>query len=138
MLRGVNDTLADARELVRLLRGIPSLVNLIPFNPWPGAPFESSDLETIRAFQNEIHRLAGDALTINDDYTKRDGDEADHKMAISDSQLGNRDDNHQRCMIKCSVRTPRGRDILAACGQLAVVNNAKGLKQNNNAVVTNG
>ena len=42
MLKGVNDSLADARELVRLLAGIPAKINLIPFNPWPGAPYECS------------------------------------------------------------------------------------------------
>jgi len=78
MLRGVNDSLADARELVRLLDGIPSKINLIPFNPWPGAPYECSSGETIRRF--------GDFLA-----------EAGYASPI---------------------RTPRGRDILAACGQL--------------------
>jgi 23S rRNA (adenine2503-C2)-methyltransferase len=78
MLKGVNDTPADARELVRLIRGIPSKVNLIPFNPWPGAPYECSDEVTIRAFA-EIVMNAGYASP---------------------------------------VRTPRGRDIFAACGQL--------------------
>ncbi|NIP74064.1 MAG: 23S rRNA (adenine(2503)-C(2))-methyltransferase RlmN, partial [Gammaproteobacteria bacterium] len=50
MLKGVNDSDADARELVRLLDGIPAKVNLIPFNPWPGAPFECSTPERIEAF----------------------------------------------------------------------------------------
>ena len=78
MLKGVNDSPADARALVKLIRGIPSKVNLIPFNPWPGAPFECSDDKTIAAFA-DILAHAG--------YT-------------------------------APVRTPRGRDILAACGQL--------------------
>jgi 23S rRNA (adenine2503-C2)-methyltransferase len=78
MLKGVNDSPADARALVKLIRGIPAKVNLIPFNPWPGAPFECSDDATIAAF-GEILARAG--------YT-------------------------------APVRTPRGRDILAACGQL--------------------
>ncbi len=50
MLKGVNDTVADARELVRLLRGIPAKVNLIPFNPWPGAPYQCSTRPAIRRF----------------------------------------------------------------------------------------
>ncbi|MYH36931.1 MAG: 23S rRNA (adenine(2503)-C(2))-methyltransferase RlmN [Rhodospirillaceae bacterium] len=78
MLKGVNDSDADARELVRLLRDIPAKINLIPFNPWPGAPYECSSERRIRAF-----------MTI--------------------------------CLdggLTCIVRTPRGRDIMAACGQL--------------------
>jgi 23S rRNA (adenine2503-C2)-methyltransferase len=78
MLKSVNDTDADARELVRLLRGIPAKINLIPFNPWPGARHECSEWERIEAF-SEIVFNAGYASPI---------------------------------------RTPRGRDILAACGQL--------------------
>ena len=78
MLKGVNDSLADARELVRLLAGIPAKINLIPFNPWPGAPYECSDWEQIEGFAEVVNR-AGYAWPI---------------------------------------RTPRGRDILAACGQL--------------------
>jgi 23S rRNA (adenine2503-C2)-methyltransferase len=78
MLKGVNDTDRDARELVRLLRGLPAKINLIPFNPWPGNRFECSDWERIERFA-EIVFKAGYASPI---------------------------------------RTPRGRDILAACGQL--------------------
>jgi 23S rRNA (adenine2503-C2)-methyltransferase len=78
MLKSVNDTLADARELVRLLAGIPAKINLIPFNPWPGAPYECSDWGQIEKFA-EIVNKAGYASP---------------------------------------VRTPRGRDIMAACGQL--------------------
>ncbi len=78
MLKGVNDTPADARGLLRLIAGIPAKVNLIPFNPWPGAPYECSDPETIEAFAAILKR-AGYASP---------------------------------------VRKPRGRDILAACGQL--------------------
>ena len=78
MLKGVNDTPADARALVKLIRGIPAKVNLIPFNPWPGAPFECSDEATIEAF----------AKTLMD------------------------------AGYAAPVRTPRGRDIMAACGQL--------------------
>jgi 23S rRNA (adenine2503-C2)-methyltransferase len=78
MLKGVNDSEADARELVRLIRGIPAKVNLIPFNPWPGSRFETSSGNAIRRFA-EIVMAAGYASP---------------------------------------VRTPRGRDILAACGQL--------------------
>jgi 23S rRNA (adenine2503-C2)-methyltransferase len=78
MLKGVNDSLADARALVRLLSGIPAKINLIPFNPWPGSRYECSDWEQIEKFADVVNR-AGYASP---------------------------------------VRTPRGRDILAACGQL--------------------
>ena len=78
MLKGVNDLLADARALVRLIKGIPAKINLIPFNPWPGTTYECSDWEQIEKF-SEIVFDAGYASP---------------------------------------VRTPRGRDILAACGQL--------------------
>ena len=78
MLRDVNDSPAEARELVRLLAGIPAKVNLIPFNPWPGAPFERSTEPAIDAFA-EIVNAAG---------------------------------------YSAPVRTPRGEDIMAACGQL--------------------
>lgn len=78
MLKGVNDSDADARELVRLLKGIPAKINLIPFNPWPGSRYECSDWDRIEQF-SEIIFNAGYASP---------------------------------------VRTPRGRDILAACGQL--------------------
>jgi 23S rRNA (adenine2503-C2)-methyltransferase len=78
MLKGVNDSDADARELVRLLKGVPAKINLIPFNPWPGTRYECSDWERIERFSEIVFR-AGYASP---------------------------------------VRTPRGRDILAACGQL--------------------
>ena len=78
MLKGVNDSLEDAKALVRLLKGIPAKINLIPFNPWPGSPYECSDWATIEKFANVVNR-AGYASP---------------------------------------VRTPRGRDIMAACGQL--------------------
>jgi 23S rRNA (adenine2503-C2)-methyltransferase len=78
MLKGVNDSVADAKELVRLLAKIPAKINLIPFNPWPGAPFECSDWEQIEKFAEVVNR-AGYASP---------------------------------------VRSPRGRDIMAACGQL--------------------
>jgi 23S rRNA (adenine2503-C2)-methyltransferase len=78
MLKGVNDSAADARELVRLLRGFPAKINLIPFNPWPGSDYECPSWDRIEAFAEIINR-AGYASPI---------------------------------------RTPRGRDILAACGQL--------------------
>jgi 23S rRNA (adenine2503-C2)-methyltransferase len=78
MLKGVNDSDADARELVRLLKPIHAKVNLIPFNPWPGAPYECSS-------NNRIHRFA--------EIVNEGG-------------------------LSAPVRTPRGRDILAACGQL--------------------
>ena len=78
MLKGVNDSDADARQLVKMLSGIPAKINLIPFNPWPGAPYECSDWDRIEAFAEIVNR-AGYASP---------------------------------------VRTPRGRDIMAACGQL--------------------
>ncbi len=78
MLKGMNDSPRHAKELINLLRGIPAKVNLIPFNPWPGSPYECSDWETIESFADRIN-AAGYASPI---------------------------------------RTPRGRDILAACGQL--------------------
>ena len=78
MLKGVNDSLAEARALVKLLAGIPAKINLIPFNPWPNTRYECSDWETIERFAEVVNR-AGYASP---------------------------------------VRTPRGRDILAACGQL--------------------
>jgi 23S rRNA (adenine2503-C2)-methyltransferase len=78
MLKDVNDSDAEARELVRLLKGIPAKINLIPFNPWPGTKYECSDWERIEQFSEIVFR-AGYASP---------------------------------------VRTPRGRDILAACGQL--------------------
>jgi 23S rRNA (adenine2503-C2)-methyltransferase len=78
MLKGVNDSIADAKGLVRLLAKIPAKINLIPFNPWPGAPYECSDWEQIEKFGEVVNR-AGYASP---------------------------------------VRSPRGRDIMAACGQL--------------------
>lgn len=78
MLKGVNDSLADAKALVRLLAGIPAKINLIPFNPWPGSTYECSPWKQIEQFA-EVVNVAGYASP---------------------------------------VRTPRGRDILAACGQL--------------------
>ena len=57
MLKGVNDGPAEAREMIRLLKDIPAKVNLIPLNPWPGAPFECSDSETVEAFARIL--LAG-------------------------------------------------------------------------------
>ena len=80
MLKDKNDSDADARELVRLIRryDLPAKVNLIPFNPWPGAPYECSTPERIRAFSNIVFEAG----------------------------------------ISAPVRTPRGRDIDAACGQL--------------------
>jgi 23S rRNA (adenine2503-C2)-methyltransferase len=78
MLRGVNDSEAEARELVRLIRGIPAKVNLIPFNPWPGSPYRTSTHEQTARFA-AIVNAAG---------------------------------------YSSPIRRPRGRDILAACGQL--------------------
>ncbi len=56
MLKGVNDSIADAQELVRLLGDIPSKINLIPFNPWPGTQYECSDKATIAAFARYLHQ----------------------------------------------------------------------------------
>jgi 23S rRNA (adenine2503-C2)-methyltransferase len=78
MLKGVNDSLDDAKRLVKLLKGIPAKINLIPFNPWPGTTYECSDWDQIEKFSEYI---------FNAGYSS-------------------------------PVRTPRGRDILAACGQL--------------------
>ncbi len=78
MLKGVNDSVAEARELVRLIAGIPAKVNLIPFNPWPGSPYETSAAASIDRFA----------------------------QVVMDAGFSS------------PVRTPRGRDILAACGQL--------------------
>ena len=78
MLKDVNDSLQDARDLVKLLKGVPAKINLIPFNPWPGTNYQCSDWEQIEKFADFINQ-AGYASPI---------------------------------------RTPRGRDILAACGQL--------------------
>ena len=78
MLKDLNDSIADAKALVRLLAKIPAKINLIPFNPWPGAPYECSDWEQIEKFAEVVNR-AGYASP---------------------------------------VRSPRGRDIMAACGQL--------------------
>src|SRR5215207_7900786 len=78
MLKGINDSMDDAKLLVKLLKGIPAKINLIPFNPWPGTKYECSDWEQIEKFSEYI---------FNAGYSS-------------------------------PVRTPRGRDILAACGQL--------------------
>lgn len=78
MLKGINDSPADARKLVQLIKGIPAKINLIPFNPWPGSPYVCSSPQAISTFAEIVYR-AGYASP---------------------------------------VRTPRGRDILAACGQL--------------------
>ncbi|MEO0920072.1 MAG: 23S rRNA (adenine(2503)-C(2))-methyltransferase RlmN, partial [Pseudomonadota bacterium] len=78
MLKGVNDSLHDAKELVRLLKGIPAKINLIPFNKWPGSDYECSDWEQIEKFA---------------DFINANG-------------------------YASPIRTPRGEDILAACGQL--------------------
>lgn len=78
MLKGINDSMEDAKRLVKLLKGIPAKINLIPFNPWPGSKYECSDWDQIERFSEYI---------FNAGYSS-------------------------------PVRTPRGRDILAACGQL--------------------
>ena len=78
MLKGVNDSPEEARKLVQLMKGIPAKINLIPFNPWPGSPYECSDWATIERFASILNRGG----------------------------------------YASPIRTPRGRDILAACGQL--------------------
>lgn len=80
MLQGINDSLEDAKELVRLMRRykLPAKINLIPFNPWPGSDYQCSDRETIKRFSDFIFDAG----------------------------------------ISAPIRTPRGRDIQAACGQL--------------------
>ena len=78
MLKGVNDTPEEALALVRLLKGIPAKINLIPFNPWPGTDYECSDWATIERFAAILNKAG----------------------------------------YSSPIRTPRGRDILAACGQL--------------------
>lgn len=78
MLKGINDSPAGAKALVQLLKGVPAKINLIPFNPWPGSPYECSDWGTIEAFAAILNRGG----------------------------------------YASPIRTPRGRDILAACGQL--------------------
>lgn len=78
MLKGVNDSPAEAKALVQLLKGIPAKINLIPFNPWPGSDYECSSWSTIEAFAAILNRGG----------------------------------------YASPIRTPRGRDILAACGQL--------------------
>ena len=78
MLKGVNDSPAEAKALVKLMQGLPAKINLIPFNPWPGSPYQCSDWSTIEAFAAILNRGG----------------------------------------YASPIRTPRGRDILAACGQL--------------------
>lgn len=78
MLKNVNDSIKDAKALVKLIRGIPAKINLIPFNPWPGSNYECSDWQQIEAFAAVV----------------------------------------QSAGYASPIRTPRGRDILAACGQL--------------------
>lgn len=78
MLKGINDTIRDAHELVKLLDGIPAKVNLIPFNPWPGTEYECSEAKTIERFAKYLHEHG----------------------------------------LPSPIRTPRGQDIFAACGQL--------------------
>ena len=90
MLKGVNDSEVDARELCRLIKGIPAKVNMIPFNPWPGSAFECSERETIKKFARVVEK-AGYVAT---------------------------------------VRTPRGRDILAACGQLKTASERQAKRAN--------
>jgi len=87
MLKDKNDSDAEAHELVRLIRKykLPAKVNLIPFNPWPGAAYDTSTPERVRAFSNIIFEAG----------------------------------------ISAPIRTPRGRDIDAACGQLKTASERK-------------
>ncbi len=78
MLKGINDSAAEARELARLLKGIPAKINLIPFNKWPGAAYDCSPTPNIQRFSTILNDLG----------------------------------------LSAPIRVPRGRDILAACGQL--------------------
>ena len=78
MLKGINDSISDAKALIRLMEGIPAKINLIPFNPWPGSPYERSEKSQIEQFAKIILKAG----------------------------------------YPSPVRTPRGDDILAACGQL--------------------
>jgi len=91
MLKGINDSDEDARRLIKLIKGIPAKINLIPFNEWPGAPYMRSDRARIKSFADIIYD-AGYASPI---------------------------------------RTPRGEDIMAACGQLksATERERKSLRQ---------
>ena len=63
MLKGINDSLSDAKELARLIKGIPCKINLIPFNPWPGSTFECSTPQAITAFSEYVYK-AGYAVTV--------------------------------------------------------------------------
>jgi len=78
MLKGINDTINDAKKLIELINGIPAKINLIPFNPWPGSPYECSDDISMRKFADLVERAG----------------------------------------YQSPIRTPRGQDIMAACGQL--------------------
>jgi len=89
MLKGVNDSDADARELLRLVKGIPAKFNLIPFNPWPGAPYQCSDADVVKRFAGILN----------------DGG------------------------LSAPIRVPRGRDIMAACGQLKSASAAGRLRE---------
>ncbi len=83
MLKGVNDSPAEARELVRLLRGIPAKVNLIPFNPWPGAPYECSDRRGDRGVLR--HRLCRRLFGAGQDAAR-----ARHPRRLRPAQIGER------------------------------------------------
>jgi 23S rRNA (adenine2503-C2)-methyltransferase len=96
MLKGVNDSPADAKALARLVAGIPAKFNLIPFNGWPGAPFECSSDEAMRRFAGILNDAG---------YT-------------------------------APVRTPRGRDIMAACGQLRSASKRERSARSNSRLAT--
>ena len=96
MLKGVNDTIEDAKSLVNLIKGIPSKINLIPFNEWPCSPYECSTSQNIKNFAKIVMK-AGYASPI---------------------------------------RTPRGRDVMAACGQLKSLSLRLKKQERKNFVVT--
>ena len=96
MLKGVNDTIEDAKSLVNLIKGIPSKINLIPFNEWPCSPYECSTSQNIKNFAKIVMK-AGYASPI---------------------------------------RTPRGRDVMAACGQLKSLSLRLKKQERKNLVVT--
>ncbi|MEC8099898.1 MAG: hypothetical protein VX089_01655 [Pseudomonadota bacterium] len=83
MIVGLNDSLDDAKELIKLISPLKSKINLIPFNPWPNSPYKVSPMKRIEKFKNFIL---------------------------------------EKGKIVATIRTPRGNDILAACGQLKSLN----------------
>ena len=97
MLKGINDSEADAKELIRLVKGIPAKFNLIPFNAWPGAPYTCSTTNTIQTFSRILNEGG----------------------------------------YSSPIRQPRGRDILAACGQLKSMSTRKDYRKKSSPLLTN-